>query len=194
MSDLDMPFEPARTALMLIDLQNDFLHPDGAYGRAGAARGSHRRLTAASFATSASNTRCRRLDRVHTLHACARQVRHAVYCRAFAPAAPVSRRRRLRAGRLGARLGRRACAVRRGDRKKSPTRRSTSLGWTSCCAEQASIRCCFQGSSPRAASPQRCATPMSAICTPFCCPMAAPAFVRRCTKRRLPICRLLPRC
>jgi ureidoacrylate peracid hydrolase len=26
---------PARTALVLCDLQNDFLHPDGAYGRAG---------------------------------------------------------------------------------------------------------------------------------------------------------------
>jgi nicotinamidase-related amidase len=26
---------PARTALVLVDLQNDFLHPDGAYGRAG---------------------------------------------------------------------------------------------------------------------------------------------------------------
>jgi ureidoacrylate peracid hydrolase len=26
---------PARTALLSIDLQNDFLHPDGAYGRAG---------------------------------------------------------------------------------------------------------------------------------------------------------------
>jgi nicotinamidase-related amidase len=26
---------PARTALLLCDLQNDFLHPDGAYGRAG---------------------------------------------------------------------------------------------------------------------------------------------------------------
>ncbi len=25
----------ARTALLIIDLQNDFLHPDGAYGRAG---------------------------------------------------------------------------------------------------------------------------------------------------------------
>ncbi|MEM7746534.1 MAG: cysteine hydrolase family protein [Paracoccaceae bacterium] len=31
---LDQP-NFARTALMLIDLQNDFLHPDGAYGRAG---------------------------------------------------------------------------------------------------------------------------------------------------------------
>ena len=29
------PFDPARTALMLVDLQNDFLHPEGAYGRAG---------------------------------------------------------------------------------------------------------------------------------------------------------------
>ncbi|MEQ8698462.1 MAG: cysteine hydrolase [Bauldia litoralis] len=29
-------FEPARTALVLVDLQNDFLHADGAYGRAGA--------------------------------------------------------------------------------------------------------------------------------------------------------------
>lgn len=28
-------FDPSRTALMLVDLQNDFLHPDGAYGRAG---------------------------------------------------------------------------------------------------------------------------------------------------------------
>ena len=28
-------FDPARTALVLVDLQNDFLHPDGAYGRAG---------------------------------------------------------------------------------------------------------------------------------------------------------------
>ena len=26
---------PAQTALVLVDLQNDFLHPDGAYGRAG---------------------------------------------------------------------------------------------------------------------------------------------------------------
>lgn len=28
-------FTPASTALMLIDMQNDFLHPKGAYGRAG---------------------------------------------------------------------------------------------------------------------------------------------------------------
>lgn len=28
-------FNPARTALLTIDLQNDFLHPKGAYGRAG---------------------------------------------------------------------------------------------------------------------------------------------------------------
>ncbi len=28
-------FHPASTALMLVDLQNDFLHPKGAYGRAG---------------------------------------------------------------------------------------------------------------------------------------------------------------
>ena len=28
-------FQPAATALMLVDLQNDFLHPTGAYGRAG---------------------------------------------------------------------------------------------------------------------------------------------------------------
>lgn len=31
----DMPLRPARTALLTIDLQNDFLHPEGAYGRAG---------------------------------------------------------------------------------------------------------------------------------------------------------------
>ncbi len=29
------PMEPAKTALLTIDLQNDFLHPEGAYGRAG---------------------------------------------------------------------------------------------------------------------------------------------------------------
>jgi len=28
-------FDPATTALLLVDLQNDFLHPKGAYGRAG---------------------------------------------------------------------------------------------------------------------------------------------------------------
>lgn len=27
--------DPARTALLLVDMQNDFLHPEGAYGRAG---------------------------------------------------------------------------------------------------------------------------------------------------------------
>lgn len=30
-----MQFDPAKTALLTIDLQNDFLHPNGAYGRAG---------------------------------------------------------------------------------------------------------------------------------------------------------------
>ena len=29
------PIDPKRTALLTIDLQNDFLHPEGAYGRAG---------------------------------------------------------------------------------------------------------------------------------------------------------------
>jgi ureidoacrylate peracid hydrolase len=29
------PFDGATTALVLVDLQNDFLHPEGAYGRAG---------------------------------------------------------------------------------------------------------------------------------------------------------------
>ncbi len=29
------PFDPATTALAIIDMQNDFIHPDGAYGRAG---------------------------------------------------------------------------------------------------------------------------------------------------------------
>lgn len=33
---MDMPaLDPARTGLVLVDLQNDFLHPKGAYGRAG---------------------------------------------------------------------------------------------------------------------------------------------------------------
>ncbi|MFK7942472.1 MAG: cysteine hydrolase, partial [Paracoccaceae bacterium] len=29
------PIQPEKTALMLVDLQNDFLHPKGTYGRAG---------------------------------------------------------------------------------------------------------------------------------------------------------------
>ncbi|MGH7072636.1 MAG: cysteine hydrolase family protein [Stellaceae bacterium] len=33
-------FTPSTTALVLVDLQNDFLHPDGAYGRAGASAGA----------------------------------------------------------------------------------------------------------------------------------------------------------
>ncbi len=36
MSDLSV-FNPAKTAVLTIDLQNDFLHPEGAYGRAGQA-------------------------------------------------------------------------------------------------------------------------------------------------------------
>ena len=32
---MTLAIDPARTALLTIDLQNDFLHPDGAYGRAG---------------------------------------------------------------------------------------------------------------------------------------------------------------
>ena len=33
----EVRFDPATTALLLVDLQNDFLHPDGAYGRGGQA-------------------------------------------------------------------------------------------------------------------------------------------------------------
>src|SRR6056297_2659415 len=32
---MDAPLVPARTGLLIVDLQNDFLHPEGAYGRAG---------------------------------------------------------------------------------------------------------------------------------------------------------------
>lgn len=32
----EFAFEPRKTVLVLVDLQNDFLHPQGAYGRAGA--------------------------------------------------------------------------------------------------------------------------------------------------------------
>ncbi len=32
---MSLSFTPATTALVLVDLQNDFLHPKGAYGRAG---------------------------------------------------------------------------------------------------------------------------------------------------------------
>jgi ureidoacrylate peracid hydrolase len=31
----DMRFEPTTTALLIVDLQNDFIHPDGAYARGG---------------------------------------------------------------------------------------------------------------------------------------------------------------
>mgnify|MGYP005858889583 CR=1 FL=1 len=32
----DLGSDPSRVGLLLVDLQNDFIHPDGAYGRAGA--------------------------------------------------------------------------------------------------------------------------------------------------------------
>jgi ureidoacrylate peracid hydrolase len=31
----ETPFDPKTTAVLIVDLQNDFLHPEGAYGRAG---------------------------------------------------------------------------------------------------------------------------------------------------------------
>ena len=37
---------PAKTALLTIDLQNDFLHPEGAYGRAGLGAAAIRALPA----------------------------------------------------------------------------------------------------------------------------------------------------
>jgi nicotinamidase-related amidase len=36
-TDLGSELDPATTAMLLVDLQNDFLHPDGAYARAGVA-------------------------------------------------------------------------------------------------------------------------------------------------------------
>ena len=39
MTDSSQKLDPKHTALLIVDLQNDFLHPDGAYGRAG--QGSH---------------------------------------------------------------------------------------------------------------------------------------------------------
>jgi len=36
-SDLMTKFNPPTSALIFVDLQNDFIHPDGAYGRAGVA-------------------------------------------------------------------------------------------------------------------------------------------------------------
>lgn len=40
------PIEPHRTALLIVDLQNDFLAPDGAYARGGAASAAARALPA----------------------------------------------------------------------------------------------------------------------------------------------------
>ena len=36
----DAPLDPARTGLLIVDLQNDFLHPDGAYARGGQSSGA----------------------------------------------------------------------------------------------------------------------------------------------------------
>ena len=33
--NMDVKLIPARTGLLIVDLQNDFLHPKGAYARAG---------------------------------------------------------------------------------------------------------------------------------------------------------------
>ena len=38
------PLDPRRTALLMIDLQNDFLAPDGAYSRGGATSEAARAL------------------------------------------------------------------------------------------------------------------------------------------------------
>jgi nicotinamidase-related amidase len=40
------PFDPRRTALLIVDLQNDFLAPDGAYARGGASSDAARALPA----------------------------------------------------------------------------------------------------------------------------------------------------
>ena len=36
----DAPLDPARTGLLIVDLQNDFLHPDGVYARGGQSSGA----------------------------------------------------------------------------------------------------------------------------------------------------------
>jgi len=43
---VSLVLDTARSALLLVDLQNDFLHPDGAYARGGAVSGSARAVPA----------------------------------------------------------------------------------------------------------------------------------------------------
>ena len=47
-------FDSATTALLLIDMQNDFLHPEGAYGRAGQTSAAISIARRASFSGSSS--------------------------------------------------------------------------------------------------------------------------------------------
>ena len=59
----------ASTALLLVDLQNDFLHPDGAYGRAGQTAPEIAALPARLRPLARSHALQRRMDRLDPLHA-----------------------------------------------------------------------------------------------------------------------------
>jgi len=73
MSDFRDPFAaarwelvPGRTVLVLIDLQNDFLHPDGWYAQHGIDISHMRRVSEATHGTG--RTGCRLSRRVETSH------------------------------------------------------------------------------------------------------------------------------
>ncbi len=94
-------FDPATTALVLVDLQNDFLHPEGAYGRAGQGAGGDRRAAGPAGAAGRGGARGRGVDRLDAFHAGAGQGRRAPDLAAPAPAAAVPGARRLRCPAAG---------------------------------------------------------------------------------------------
>ena len=61
--------KPATSALILGDLQNDFLHPDGAYGRAKQSHPSIAALPEKLSAPGARGAPARRADRRDDVHA-----------------------------------------------------------------------------------------------------------------------------
>ena len=93
--------DPTRSAVVLIDLQNDFLHPDGAYARGGQSDDRLAALPDHVAPLLGGGTRCGRGGRVQPLHHLAGASRRTTRRRAPAGVAPVPPHRRFRPRQLG---------------------------------------------------------------------------------------------
>ncbi len=110
---------PGRTAVVLIDLQRDFLHPDGWYAQSGVDIGHMRRVIEPTHELVARRTGGRRPADLDAPRLPRRRGRRPVL-----RAAAVPRRGRPAPGHLGLRPARRARRPRRGlDRREEPPQR-----------------------------------------------------------------------